>query len=351
MSATKNGSGISARKEDHIDVVLRDDVGFGRLTTGFEGIRFEHCALPELNLPDIDLSTSLFGKSVAAPFLISSMTGGPARAGLINTHLAEAAEELGIALGVGSQRVALEEDAAGGLSTDLRRRAPSIPLFGNLGAAQIVGEKGISRARRAVEMIEGDGLFIHLNPLQEAVQSGGDVDWRGVLAAIEGLVKAGLRLIVKEVGFGLSAPVVRQLAEAGVTNFDVAGAGGTNWARVEGARGTGTEARLAETFTEWGIPTARCVVAARAAIPDGTIIASGGIKTGLDAAKAIRLGADIVGQAAATLAPATEGTQQVVEHFAEMIDGLRISCFATGTPHLDALRRAPLQSAAYATQE
>ena len=334
---------IAQRKADHIEVVLGEDVGFGRVTNGFEAIRFVHNALPELALADVDVSTSFVGRGLKAPLLISSMTGGPGRAEAINIHLSEAAEALGIALGVGSQRIALEAQGAGGLTPDLRRRAPSIPLIGNLGAAQILGDHGVTTTKRAIEMIEADALFIHLNPLQESVQPGGDTDWRGVLKALEAVVTAGLPIIVKEVGFGLSADVIRRLTDVGVTLFDVAGAGGTNWARVEGARDAdGPTARIASAFTEWGIPTAQAVMDARSVAPGATIIASGGIKDGVDAAKALRLGADLVGQAAGTLGAATTSTDAVVSHFQEKIDTLKITCFCTGSADLAALKSAPL---------
>ncbi|WP_105629860.1 alpha-hydroxy-acid oxidizing protein, partial [Cronobacter sakazakii] len=222
---------LSQRKNDHLDIVLHPERAKQTIRTGFEQWRFEHCALPELALDDIDLSTRLFGRVMKAPLLISSMTGGARRASDINRHLAEAAQTLGLAMGVGSQRVALESEDNWGLTGELRRYAPDIPLLANLGAAQIGSLQGLDYARRAVEMVEADALIIHLNPLQEALQTGGDRDWRGVLAAIKRVVNAlSVPVVVKEVGAGLSVPVARQLAEAGVTMLDVAGAGGTSWA-------------------------------------------------------------------------------------------------------------------------
>ncbi|BBI64016.1 hypothetical protein HSBAA_53220 [Vreelandella sulfidaeris] len=213
--------------------------------TGFEHWRFEHCALPELDLDSIDLGTSLFGRTMQAPLLISSMTGGASRSNDINRFLAEAAQTLGLAMGVGSQRVALDSDANWGLTRELRTLAPDIPLLANLGAAQLTGQHGSDYARRAVEMIEADALIVHLNPLQEALQTGGDRDWRGILAAIERVTASlGAPVVVKEVGAGLSATVARQLHEAGVAMLDIAGAGGTSWAAVEGgARQHGAKAR------------------------------------------------------------------------------------------------------------
>ncbi|MEM9989539.1 MAG: type 2 isopentenyl-diphosphate Delta-isomerase, partial [Pseudomonadota bacterium] len=290
-----------------------------------------------------DLSANLFGKPMKAPLLISSMTGGPEKAERINSHLGEAAQELGLGFAVGSQRIGLEQKGDKGLNKDLRRCAPSIPLMGNLGAAQILGQEGLKNALNAVEMIEADGLYIHLNPLQEAVQIGGDTDWRGVLDALSHLVKEGIPLAVKEVGFGLSAQVVRQLMDIGVTVIDIAGAGGTNWARVEGAREVESRlSKVAANFTEWGIPTTQALVSAREVVPTATLVASGGIRTGVEAAKAIRLGADVVGQAASTLEAALTSTEAVIEHFQVMIDSLRIACFCTGSKDLKALKKAKL---------
>lgn len=335
-------SEIARRKADHIAVVLEQDVGFGRLTTGLGDVRFMHNALPELSLDAVDLGTTFLGRHLAAPLLISSMTGGPQRAAHINAALAEAAQTLRIAIGLGSQRIALEEQGTGGFGREIRRLAPDVPLLGNLGAAQLLGAGSVDRARRACDMIEADALIIHLNPLQEAVQPGGDTDWRGVLDAIAALVAADVTVVVKEVGFGLSGSVVRRLVGVGVQHIDVAGAGGTNWARVEGGRDAARGA-VAAAFTDWGVPTADAIMAARAAAPGVSLIASGGIRDGVDAARALRLGADLVGQAAATLPAALQGPAAVIAHFTTLIDTLRAACFVTGSADLRALKRAPLQ--------
>ena len=334
---------IGARKSDHLDIVLSPRLAARQADAGFDAVRFEHCALPELDLDAIDLSAGFLGRQLKAPLLISSMTGGPARAARINAHLAETAQELGIALGVGSQRIALEGAAFGGLDLSLRARAPDVALLANIGAAQLL-DGGLDTARRALDMIEADALIVHLNPLQEAVQAGGDRDWRGVLAAITGLVRTlGAPVVVKEVGAGLSASVARRLVEAGVAVIDVAGAGGTSWSAVEAERATGmAERRTALMFADWGIPTATAIATVRAACPDVVLVGSGGVRSGLDAAKAIRLGADIVGQAAASLASADASTEAAVAHFTEVIAQLRIACFCTGSKDLAALRRAPL---------
>ncbi|NDW03528.1 type 2 isopentenyl-diphosphate Delta-isomerase [Jiella sp. 40Bstr34] len=339
------GADIAGRKSDHIDIVLAASPSESdRIATGLEAVRFEHCALPELSLAEIDVSAAFFAKRLKAPLLISSMTGGPERAARINAHLAEAAEELGIALAVGSQRIAIEGRASGGLDASLRRRAPSIPILANIGAAQLVLGYGRNEAMRAVEMIGADALIVHLNPLQEAVQAGGDTDWRGVLGKIGTLARElAVPLVVKEVGAGISASLARRLVDLGVAAIDVAGAGGTSWAAVEAERAA--DARLKRTamvFADWGIPTARAIAEARAACPDTLLIGSGGLKTGLDVARAIRLGADLCGQAAASLAAADHSSEAVVAHFAAVVEELRIACFCTGSTDLKALKRAPL---------
>jgi len=331
------------RKNDHLDIVLNTRQQQAPVSTGFARFRFTHCALPQLHLDQIDLSLPFLQKRLRAPLLISSMTGGAQRAAAVNSHLAEAAEALGIALAIGSQRVALQAGHDEGLTRDLRRLAPSVPLLANIGAAQILGS-GVDLARRAVEMIGADALIVHLNPLQEAVQRGGDRDWRGVLEAIERLVHGlAVPVVVKEVGAGISAAVAQQLVGVGVATIDVAGAGGTSWARVEAERAGSEAARqVAEAFAGWGIPTAEALLAVREALPETPLIASGGIRDGVDVAKAIRLGANLVGQAAAVLPSAMDSTAAVVEHFEVVIQQLRIACFCTGSADLDALRRAPM---------
>lgn len=337
--------GILNRKDQHLDIVLDGRTArYRQAATGFEAIAFEHCALPELDLDEIDLATPFLGRTLRAPFLISSMTGGPQRAAAINRHLAEAAEALGLALAVGSQRVALSGSGDGGVTRELRRLAPTVPLLANLGGAQIVDEYGLDEARRAVEMIDADALIIHLNPLQEILQPEGDRRWRGALAAIERLVVAlDVPIVVKEVGCGLSAAVARRLSGVGVDILDVAGAGGTSWAAIEGERaGTEHQRRVAAAFSDWGIPTAVAIRAVRDAVPGAVVIGSGGIRTGLDAAKAIALGADLVGQAAAVLDGAVTSTEAVVAHFRILHDQLRAACFCTASPTPAALRQARL---------
>jgi isopentenyl-diphosphate Delta-isomerase len=334
---------IGSRKSEHLDIVLTGDVQ-GRRTAGFEAVSFEHVAAPEFALDAVDLSATFLGRRLSAPFLISSMTGGPERASAINASLAEAASALGIALAVGSQRIAVEGGANGGFTRDLRARAPRVPILANLGAAQIRQPRGLEFARHAVEMIDADALIIHLNPLQEAVQAGGDRDWSGVLGGIERIVRQlPVPVAVKEVGCGLSGAMAQRLAACGVSILDVAGAGGTSWAAVEAERSVNAHDRaIAAAFRDWGIPTVTAIREVRACCPQAVLIASGGLKTGIDAAKAIRLGADLTGFAAGILAPALESTSALVAQFQILIAQLRIACFCTGSRDLAALRHARL---------
>ena len=336
-------SEIERRKRDHIDIVL---AGAARhsVPAGFDAIRFRHNALPEVDFASIDLSTRFLGRTLRLPFLASSMTGGPDVSDRINRAIAEAAEHMGFAMGVGSQRISLTTADASGLGPELRRLAPSIPIYGNLGAIQLVNGMGLDEARRAVDQLQADGLILHLNPVQEAVQPGGDRNWSGVEAAIAKLARAlPVPVIAKEVGSGISGEVARRLVGCGVAAIDVAGAGGTSWAAVEGARLTGPESQnLGEIFRDWGIPTPLSLADVRAACPHVPLIASGGVRHGLDAAKAIRLGADLAGQAAALLPAAMTGTEAVVAHVQAFADALRVACLATGSKDLAALRGAAL---------
>lgn len=336
---------LAERKKQHLDIVLAGDAVSGGVRTGFETIRFEHVALPELDMAAIDLSLEFLGKTIAIPFLVSSMTGGAQQAQSINQNIAIACEVLHIPFAVGSQRVAIDSEADWGMNLDLRRFAPSVPILANIGAAQLNTGYGIDQARRAVEMIDADALIIHLNPLQEAVQPEGDRNWAGLTHKIALLCQAlHVPVVAKEVGYGISPPVAERLLAAGVQFLDVAGAGGTSWAAVEALRArTPAEAAVAAAFGEWGQPTARAITALRQACPEAFIIGSGGIRTGLDAAKAIRLGANLVGQAASVLQSATASPEAVCQHFQIMAEQLRVACFCTGSSNLADLRQARLE--------
>ncbi|WP_428063611.1 type 2 isopentenyl-diphosphate Delta-isomerase [Brevundimonas sp.] len=332
------------RKDQHLDVVL---AGRGRHArdAGFDRVHFVHEALPDLDHDKIDLGADFLGRRLKAPLLISAMTGGPSRAEAINARLAEAAQHLGVALAVGSQRAAIEGRASGGLDRTLRRRAPDTVILSNIGAAQLTRGFGLDEARRAMDMIDADALVVHLNPLQEACQPEGDRDWWGVGAALEALIlKLDAPVVVKETGAGLSGRTARRLIDMGAAAVDVAGAGGTNWALVEGERVSDPfDQAHAAVFADWGAPTAQALVDVRRACPEAVIIGSGGVRDGVDAAKAIRLGADVVGQAAGVLAAAATSTEAVVAHFQQMVRQLRTVCFCTDSANLAALRRAPLR--------
>jgi isopentenyl-diphosphate delta-isomerase len=337
---------IADRKNDHLDAVMMRDVGCGATTTGFEHVRFAHVALPEICLDEIDIATIFLGRRVEAPILISSMTGGPARSAAINNAVAEAAQTVGIGFGVGSQRIALGGNGSHGLGRELRRRAPNVPIMANLGAAQLRDATAVEMARRAVDMIEADALIIHLNPLQEAVQDDGDRDWRNLLRQIELVCTAcEVPVVAKEVGSGLSGAIAVRLVAAGVSILDVAGAGGTSWAAVEAGRARSERARaVAEAFRDWGIPTAAALVDVRRTCPGTTIIASGGLRTGIDCAKALRLGADTTGLAAGVLPAAIAGPEALIEHLQTLMEQLRIACFCTGSRNIAELKRARLLS-------
>ncbi|MFZ4163901.1 type 2 isopentenyl-diphosphate Delta-isomerase [Brevundimonas sp. NPDC058933] len=336
---------ILGRKDQHLDVVLS---GGGRhaLASGFDDWRFVHEALPDLDHAKIDLGADFLGRRLQAPLLISAMTGGPARAEAINARLAEAAQHLGIALAVGSQRAAIEGEATGGLDRSLRDRAPDTPILANIGAAQLTRGFGVEQARRSLDMIGADALVVHLNPLQEACQPEGDRDWWGVGAALQALIRdLDAPVLVKETGAGISAVTAQRLIAMGAAGIDMAGAGGANWGLIEGERAVDQADKVhAAAFAAWGIPTARAIAEARNALPEALIIGSGGVRDGVDVAKAVRLGADLVGMASGVIQAATISTEAVVDHFQTVIRQLRTVCFCTNAAGLPALKRVPLLS-------
>ncbi len=329
---------IDQRKADHIKINLEQDVR-SALTTGLENYHFIHEALPELDLNQVDPSQRLFGKLLAAPILVSSMTGGTADAGVINLRLAEAAQELRIAMGVGSQRAALEHPEQA-VTFQVRKVAPDILLFANLGAVQLNYGYGVDECRRAVDMIQADALYLHLNPLQEAVQDAGDTNWTGLAKKIEEVcTKLPIPVIAKEVGWGISERTAKLLAECGVSAIDVAGAGGTSWSQVEMHRAPDEFTRqLAATFVGWGIPTAESILNARRATPDMPIFASGGIKDGLDIAKCIALGATLGGMAGQFLKAAAISTENVVDMMKLTKRQIEVTMFACGIGKLEGLQ-------------
>jgi isopentenyl-diphosphate delta-isomerase len=329
-----------ARKSRHLDICLDDDVA-SRLEAGFAGVRLRHEALPECALEDVETSTVFLGRRLAAPLVISSMTGGTERARAINRNLAAAAARAGVALALGSQRAALENPAL--LATyGVRDVAPDVLLFANLGAVQLNYGIGVAEARRAIEDIGADGLYLHFNPLQEALQPNGDTNFRDLLPKIAALCRAlEVPVIAKSVGSGISVATATRLVDAGVSAIDVAGAGGTSWARVEGRRsGDPRREALAETFGDWGYPTAEATFALRCAFADLPLVASGGVRSGVDVAKALALGADIAGIAQPLLEPATRSADAVWEALDAIVAGLRIALFASGCRRPSDLRAA-----------
>lgn len=332
---------IETRKADHLRICLDENVQCQEVTHGLERYRFTHCCLPELDLRQIQLTTSFLGKSLGAPLLISSMTGGTEQAKTINLRLAEVAQHYNIAMGVGSQRIALEQPQVAATFA-VRSQAPDILLLANLGAVQLNYDYNLEQCLRVVDLLAADALILHLNPLQECVQTHGDTNFRGLLEKIAQLcAKLPVPVIAKEVGNGISGPMATQLLEAGVAAIDVAGAGGTSWARVEGERAQDfRQRRLGQTFTDWGIPTAECITSVRALHPQIPLIASGGLRNGLDAAKAIALGADLVGMAWPFLRAADESTAALHALVELLMAEITTVLFCTGSRTLPQLRRS-----------
>ncbi|MDE2748650.1 MAG: type 2 isopentenyl-diphosphate Delta-isomerase [Chloroflexota bacterium] len=344
MSKVTEQPSTETRKADHIRINLENDVQFPRVTTGLERYRLLHQALPELSLADIDTSTSLFGKALAAPIVISSMTGGTGIAQAINRSLASCAQKHGIAMGLGSQRAAIEDDSLAG-SYRIRDVAPDVLLFANVGAVQLNYGYGVKECRKAIEMADADALILHFNVLQEAVQPEGDINFAGLLPKIEEICRRlQVPVIAKEVGWGFSQSAVRDLASAGVAAVDVAGAGGTSWSEVEYHRApTAFHARVARSFADWGIPTADAIQYARRAAPDLPVIASGGLRDGIDIAKSIALGADLAGLASPFLRAASDSSLALDELTQELIAQLRIAMLCTGSQCIASLKRAEIQ--------
>ncbi len=332
----------SKRKNDHLRINITKNVQFETVSTGLEDYRFVHQALPEIDYTKIDLSISLFGKTLRSPLLLSSMTGGVRPAQRINHNLARAAQSLGIAMGVGSQRAAIDNPRVAD-TFRVRQIAPDILLFANLGAVQLNYGYGLEECRRAVDMIQADALILHLNPLHEALQPEGQTNFSGLLHKIERLCKKlSVPVVVKEVGWGISETVAQKLFEAGVAGIDVAGAGGTSWGEVERHRSRdGKRNNIALSFASWGIPTSESIRMVRRSVPAVTLIASGGIRSGIDVAKAIALGADAAGIAAPMLKAAHVSDEAVIQHVTEIIESLRITMFCIGAANISQLKNSP----------
>lgn len=327
------------RKFNQIQVCLNKNVEFKRTTAGFEKYRFVHQALPEINKDEIDLSLEIFGKRLRAPIIIEPMTGGTEVGQKINLNLARAAQEFRIGMGVGSERVAIENPSLT-YTFQVRDVAPDILLFANIGAIQLNNSFGVEECYQAVNMIGADALVLHLNPLQEAIQQGGNTNFKHLLSQIQKVCsQLTFPVIVKETGCGMSKEVALKLKKAEVAGIDVSGAGGTSWAIVEAAiTNDRIYQKIGNRFAEWGIPTAESLIMTRAVAPDLLLIASGGIRSGIDVAKAIALGADAVGLALPLLKPATESADMVAAIIRRILTELEIAMFCIGAENLRELK-------------
>jgi len=319
---------IQLRKRKHLEVCLREPVEYTRLTTGLEKYRLRYRALPEIALEDVDLTTHFLGKTLKAPFLIGAMTGGEEHGQRINLALAQAAEQLGVGMMLGSQRVMLERPQARP-SFEVREVAPHTLLIGNLGLVQLNKGYGLEQLEQAVGLVGADALALHINPLQEALQAGGDTEFRGLLNKLRSLLpQVPFPVVLKEVGHGIGREVAQQLVDLPFAALDVAGAGGTSWARVEELVHHGRI--LHPELVEMGIPTAQALVECRAVLPHKPLIASGGIRSGSDAAKALALGAQLVAVARPLVGPALRGPEAVRAWLENFLHELRVTLFAIG---------------------
>jgi isopentenyl-diphosphate delta-isomerase len=342
-------SDIAARKADHVRLALA--TATNELTSPFADVALLHEALPEVDLAAVDRATLFLGRRLQLPLVIASMTGGHPEGARINRDLANVADRHGIAMGVGSQRAALVDAGLRASYSAAREAAPEIVLYANVGAAQLVDQIGtpalhVADVKALIEMIAADGLIIHLNALQETVQPEGDRDARGWVGAIARIVAAvAIPVIVKETGGGIGQVTAARIAATGAAAIDVGGRGGTSFVAVETARaaerGDIAAAALGAALGDWGIPTpASIVLAARAGLP---VVATGGVRSGVDAGKAIALGASVVGVARPLLQAVQDGGVEAgsawVERFAQE---LATTMFLTGSADLAALRRAPV---------
>ena len=317
---------IADRKNNHIEICLKEDVR-SKTKNGFEKYRLVHNALPEADFDSFSIQTDFLGKKISAPFLISSMTGGTEQGERINRNLVEAAAELNLPFAIGSQRIYLSDPDI--QIYPYRKIAGNIPMLANVGAVQLNYGFDLQDLQRAVDMISADALILHLNPLQELIQEGGNTNFSGLLRKIESICKCiTVPIVVKEVGWGISCDAAKKLKNAGVSIIDTAGAGGTSWSQVESfVIGTSEARSLAEPFADWGIPTAECVKNIHELYPDITLIASGGITDGVEAAKAVFLGASMVGMAARLLPAAKDGLDIVCDELAAIIKQYKIARF------------------------
>lgn len=331
----------SLRKTAHLNIVATHDVEAAVTRAGWANVRLPHDPMPDRHPDELDLGAELFGRQLAAPIVVSGMTGGSERAGQINRRLAVAAQELGLAMGLGSQRAMLEDPSLTA-SFAVRDVAPDILLFGNIGAVQLNYGVTHDDCKRLVDAVQADALCVHLNPLQEMVQPEGDRDWRGLRAKVAALIEAmHVPVILKETGCGMTGAFARAAVELGAAGLDVGGTGGTSWGWIEGFRAADPERQaLGATFREWGVPTADALVSCRAAVGDGLpIVATGGVRTGLDVAVALALGADAGGLALPFFQAADRGQAEVVAFGRRLVEELRVATFCSGASSAQALRK------------
>ena len=336
----------TVRKDDHIRINLEHDVQSNGVSNGLEGLYFDHQAAPEFDMTAVDTTLTVFGRPLSVPLLISCMTGGTRIAGDINRTLAEAAQQGGVALGLGSMRVALEYPETV-LSFQVRDVAPDVLLLANLGAVQLNYGIALEDCRRIIEMAQADVLVLHFNALQEALQPEGNTNFSGLLAKVEQLCSAlardGVPVVAKEVGWGFSEETCRALAAAGVAAIDVAGAGGTSWSQVEMHRSENEiQKKEATAFADWGISTAKALCNARNCSPEIIVIASGGLRNGVDVAKSIALGASLAGIARPFLEAAVRSSEAVLQAVQIIEEQLRISMFCAGSKDIGELQQTRL---------
>ncbi|WP_445506321.1 type 2 isopentenyl-diphosphate Delta-isomerase [Niallia sp. 03190] len=335
---------IEQRKSEHIEICLYNNVNSSGITNGLENYYFIHQALPEIDFQEIDISTDFLGKRQRTPFLISSMTGGTKKAYEINKNLAAAAEENGWALALGSTRSALEkEDMA--YTFQLRKYAPTTPIIANLGAVQLNYGYGIEECQKIIELTEADALVLHLNSLQEVIQTEGNTNFKQLLLKIKKVCSnIQVPVGIKEVGWGINGQLAKRLMDCGIQFVDVAGAGGTSWTEVEKNRSTDSLKILAaQAFADWGIPTAECIIDCRKENESGVLIASGGLHTGVDAAKALALGANMVGFGRTILKDAVDSKEKLLQTFNRIEFELKLAMFGIGAESLKNIHRSSLK--------
>ncbi|MDH5815626.1 MAG: type 2 isopentenyl-diphosphate Delta-isomerase [Candidatus Nezhaarchaeales archaeon] len=338
-------SDISDRKLEHIEICIKEDVEMHHNTTGFEDVWLVHRCLPEIDVSDVSLETEFLGFKLKAPIMISAMTGGHPKTKEINSALAEVVEEMGIAMAVGSQRAALIDESLVDTFAVVRKKAPNAYIIANIGVTQLIDHFSLSDVRKIIDMVDANALNIHLNPAHELSQIRGDLKFKGALEAIRKVSESiDVPVIVKEIGCGISREdALRLVKEAHVKAIDVAGAGGTSWCKVEALRakrrGDYLRARIAEAFAEWGIPTAISVIEVKSEV-DVPVIASGGIRSGIDCAKAIAIGADMVGVALPALRAVSRGVDELRSYLSVIAEQLRGAMFLTGSRSIRDLKRA-----------